>query len=152
MDSRNDIYFTNLLDEDSNIDEEICTVPQYLNQSAEVSTQTSQFSNEVRSTLKKTPRSGNFCIEEDELLVSAWLNISLDAVQGNEQKHTAFWTRVHAFFHKHKKFSSERSQKSLANRWSAIQLATNKFCWCLSQIESRHQSGMTKQGKVNYSN
>ena len=35
-------------------------------------------------TSKSKRQVGNFTIEEDKLLVSTWLNTSLDAVQGNE--------------------------------------------------------------------
>ncbi|KAJ0097907.1 hypothetical protein Patl1_27908 [Pistacia atlantica] len=34
------------------------------------------------------------------------------------------------------------------NRWSTIQLATNKFCGCYAQIESRNQSGVNEQDKI----
>ena len=80
--------------------------------------------------------------------MSAWLNISLDAIQGNEQKHKAYWTRLWEYFHKYKIFASERSQVSLMNRWSTIQLVTNKFCGCYVQIESRNQSGVNEQDKL----
>ena len=39
----------------------------------------------------KTSRGGNFTVEDDLLIVSAWLNISLDVVQANEQKHKTYW-------------------------------------------------------------
>ena len=32
----------------------------------------------------------NFSVEEDEFLVSAWLNISVDAIHSNEQTHNTF--------------------------------------------------------------
>ncbi|KAI8523060.1 hypothetical protein RHMOL_Rhmol13G0045300 [Rhododendron molle] len=100
------------------------------------------------STSKKPQRGGNFTDEEDKLLVSAYLNISLDVVQGNDQKRKTYWRRVWDYFHQHKSFVSERNENSLMNRWSAIQLSVNKFCGCYAQIELRHQSGMTKGDKV----
>ncbi|KAL7262731.1 hypothetical protein ACSBR1_000986 [Camellia fascicularis] len=66
------------------------------------------------------------------MIISAWLNISLDPIQGNEQKSKAYWLRVLEYFHQFKTFSSSRSQTSLMNRWLAIQLATNKFCGIIS--------------------
>ncbi|CAI9785223.1 unnamed protein product [Fraxinus pennsylvanica] len=95
----------------------------------------------------KRLRGGNFTVEEDLLIVSAWLNVSLDALHGNEHKQKAFWTRLWEYFHKYKKFASTRTQVSLMNRWSTIQLATNKFCGCYAQIESRNQSGVNEQDK-----
>ena len=52
-----------------------------------VHTQQSPPEVQMESITKKTQWGGNFIVEEDCLIVSAWLNISLDAVQGNEQKH-----------------------------------------------------------------
>ncbi|KAL7226869.1 hypothetical protein ACSBR1_021857 [Camellia fascicularis] len=132
MDSQQDGYFTNLLQERPNIDEHYLMESQYLNQ----------------NTQKKPQRGGNFTIEEDKLLVSAWLNISLDAVHGNEQKRSTYWKRVWDFFHEHKKFESNRNENSLMNRWSTIQLAMNKFCGCYAQIESLHQSGINEDDKI----
>ncbi|CAL5433568.1 unnamed protein product [Camellia sinensis] len=34
------------------------------------------------------------------------------------------------------------------NRWSTIQLGTNKFCGFFAQIESMHQSGVNEQDKI----
>ena len=40
--------------------------------------------NEVVPRLKKSQRTKNFSVEEDKLIVSAWLNTSKDAITGNE--------------------------------------------------------------------
>ncbi|KAG5540990.1 hypothetical protein RHGRI_021023 [Rhododendron griersonianum] len=123
----------------------------YANQNAEEFTQASQTSAQMGSTSKKPQRSGNFTDEEeDKLLILAYLNISLDAVQGNDQKRKTYWRRVWDYFHEHKSFISERNENSLMNRWSAIQLSVNKFCGCYAQIELRHQSGVTKEDKLRY--
>ncbi|XP_028124012.1 glutathione S-transferase T3-like [Camellia sinensis] len=97
MDSQQDGYFTNLLQERPNIDEHYLMESQYLNQSTQVFAQESQFTTEIESLSKKPQRGGNFTIEEDKLLVSAWLNISLDAIHGNEQKRSTYWKRVGFF-------------------------------------------------------
>ena len=34
------------------------------------------------------------------------------------------------------------------NRWSTIQLATNKFCGCFAQVERLNRSGSTEKDKV----
>ena len=53
------------------------------------------------------------------MIISAWLNISLDALKGNEQKSKTYWQRVCKFFHEYKPKSYPiRSQNSLMNRWS----------------------------------
>ena len=83
------------------------------------------------------------------MIISAWLNISLDVVQGNEQKSKTHWQRVFKFFPEYKPKSCPiRSQNSLMNRWLAIQLATNKFCGCFAHIERLNQSGLTEKNKV----
>ncbi|GAB2275098.1 hypothetical protein Dimus_039108 [Dionaea muscipula] len=145
-------FYTNLLNQRSSVDDRVILESQddmdyYLNQNTLVSTQISQSSIGIGSTSKKS-RGGNFSVEEDNLIVSAWLNNSIDPVQGNEQKHKAFWLRVWEYFHKNKQFTSDRTQNSLMHRWSAIQLATNKFCGCFAQIESRQQSGLTENDRV----
>ncbi|KAM6571869.1 hypothetical protein CsatA_015949 [Cannabis sativa] len=45
-----------------------------------------------------------------------------------------FWARVHEYYEKNKKSTfSECTACSIRSRWSAIQLATNKFCGALTQ-------------------
>ncbi|KAI8558288.1 hypothetical protein RHMOL_Rhmol04G0079700 [Rhododendron molle] len=154
MNAPKNAYFTNLLQDGVILEDELSMEPQdevgftYANQNAEEFTQASQTSAQMGSTSKKPQRGGNFTDEEDKLLVSAYLNISLDAVQGNDQKRKTYWRRVWDYFHEHKSFVSERNENSLMNRWSAIQLSVNKFCGCYAQIELRHQSGMTEEDKV----
>ncbi|CAL5393767.1 unnamed protein product [Camellia sinensis] len=155
MDSQTptDAYFTNLLQGGSNLLGEFMMkspnqIGQCSSQHGEVAGQESQLSPQIESTTKKSQRGGNFSTEEDNLLVSAWLNTSLDAIHGNEQKHKTYWNRVWEYFHKYKTFTSERNQNSLMNRWSTIQLGTNKFCGFFAQIESMHQSGVNEQDKI----
>ncbi|KAL6640451.1 hypothetical protein ACP70R_021574 [Stipagrostis hirtigluma subsp. patula] len=93
-------------------------------------------------------RSKNFSVQEDILLVSAWLEISTDAVQGNEQSRTSYWQRIHDYFHEHKDFPSDRNANSLAHRWGVILESVNRFCGWYAQIENRRQSGVTEQDKV----
>ena len=87
-----------------------------------------------KSTTKRGQREINFTVDEDIKLVSAWLNVNLDAVTSTDQKHTTFWERIWFTFHNDKKFNHIRD--SLNSRWSTIQRETNKFCGCLAQIEN----------------
>jgi len=104
---------------------------------------------EVEAIGKGIPkRTKNFTIDEDEQFVKSWLNVSLDPVKGVDQSRTTYWKRIHAHFHAHKDFSSDRSQGSLMNRWSGIQHDVNLFASCLSKIEGRNQSGVTIDDKV----
>ena len=114
MDSQENMSFTNLLQRDSNLDKQFLSESQCTPMSVEASPP------QVQIPTSKTRWCDNFTIEEDKLLVSAWLNTSLDAVHRNEQKHEAFYERIAAYFEEYKEFDSERSTNSLSNRWSTI--------------------------------
>ena len=45
-------------------------------------------------TPKTATRGGNFSVEKDVLLVSAWLNTSVDPMHDNEQKQEKFIAKV----------------------------------------------------------
>lgn len=103
----------------------------------------------MRSTAKKSQRGRNFSIEEDILLVTAWLNTDIDLIQGNDTKPKTFWERISKNYHEHKtEIIVERSIHSLSNRWSIIQLSTNKFCGYLAQVELKNSNGVSEQDKV----
>ena len=72
------------------------------------------------STTKKSQRGINFSVEEDILLVSAFLNVNQDVVKSNNQKRHTYWTRIWEYYHKWKTFTSEHMTGSLMNRWSTI--------------------------------
>ncbi|KAG8058764.1 hypothetical protein GUJ93_ZPchr0002g25676 [Zizania palustris] len=94
-------------------------------------------------------RTKNFSEKEDEMLVSAWLNISLNPIPGNGQSHYTYWRRIYDYFHANKDFVSDRSQSSLMHRWSCIQDNVNKFAGCLSRIEARsRQSSVSSHDKI----
>ncbi|KAG6654179.1 glutathione S-transferase T3-like [Carya illinoinensis] len=104
---------------------------------------------QVRARTKLSQRGVSFTVEEDNLLVSGWLNISIDAIRGTDQKSTQLWIRIHDYFNTYKNANwPERSVGSLTNRWSTIQKATNKFCGFLAQVESMHPSGTNEQDKI----
>ncbi|XP_018809683.2 glutathione S-transferase T3-like [Juglans regia] len=104
---------------------------------------------EQRHPSKKVQRGASFTVEEDNLLVSVWLNISIDAIRGTDQKSSQLWERITSFYHEYKKSNiANRSEGFLMNRWSTIQKWTNKFCAFLAQVESLHPSGATEQDKI----
>nr|XP_023875831.1 glutathione S-transferase T3-like [Quercus suber]XP_023875896.1 glutathione S-transferase T3-like [Quercus suber] len=100
-----------------------------------------------KSITKKSQQGNNFTVDEDIKLVSAWLNVSLDALTLTDQKHTIFWDRIWSTFHNDKKFNC--SKNSLSSQWSTIQRETNKFCGYLTQIENWNESGKTEHDKIN---
>ena len=93
-------------------------------------------------------RSKNFSKDEDELLVSAWLNVSLDPVHGVDQSRSTYWKRIYDYFHINKTFDSDRTQSSLMSRWSGILHDVNLYAGCVSKIEARNQSGLSIADKV----
>ncbi|KAG6650219.1 hypothetical protein CIPAW_06G026600 [Carya illinoinensis] len=104
---------------------------------------------EKRHFSKKVQRGAFFTVEEENLLVSTWLNISIDAIRGTDQKSTQMWERITIFYHEYKKSNiANRSEGSLMNRWFTIQKWTNKFCAYIAQVESLHPSGATEQDKI----
>jgi len=93
-------------------------------------------------------RSKNFSTEEDCLLVSAWLNVGMDPIQGVDQSQGTYWGRIYDYFHANKTFESTRTTVSLMNRWSGIQHDVNLFCGCVTRIQDRNRSGSRVDDKV----
>jgi hypothetical protein len=75
----------------------------------------------------------------NNMLVTVWLYVTIDVVQGNQQKYKVYWQKICDYFHEHKTFEASHNQTSLMNRWSTIQLAVNKFCGFLAQVEKLPQ-------------
>lgn len=71
----------------------------------------------VRPNNKRTK---NFTIEEDQVLVSAWLYASLDPIIRNEQKNATYWKRIHEQYELHKPEGSDRNISSLTHRWVVV--------------------------------
>ncbi|KAG2598248.1 hypothetical protein PVAP13_5KG475800 [Panicum virgatum] len=93
-------------------------------------------------------RSKNFSTEEDCLLVSAWLNVGMDPIQGVDQSQGTYWGRIYDYFHANKTFESTRTTISLMNRWSGIQHDVNLFCGCVTWIQDRNRSGSRVDDKI----
>ena len=104
--------------------------------------------NEVIPRVRKSQRTKNFFIEEDKLIVSAWLNTSKDAITGNEQQGGALWQRILQYLELHGGNHGERSQSSIKTHWIDINAKCSKFVGFYSQIERLRQSGHTEQNNV----
>ena len=96
----------------------------------------------------KGKRGINFSVEEDQVLVSVWLNTSVDAIHSNEQTHNTFRQKVWEYFTQYNTSDTARTAISLISRWTMISKETNRFCGCMAKVNVRHQSGITKQDKV----
>ncbi|CAL4919738.1 unnamed protein product [Urochloa decumbens] len=93
-------------------------------------------------------RSKNFNEKEDLLLVSAWLEISMDPVQSIDQTRATYWHRIHDYYHEHKDFTSDRNISSLSHRWGIISASVSLFCGWYNQVQHKNQSGATEQDKI----
>ena len=81
---------------------------------------------------------------EDEMLISAWLNTSKDAIVGNNQKSGTFWKRVgDLFFAALCGGDSVESSQHLhyKQRWHKISNDTSKFCGAYAAAERQISSG-----------
>ena len=63
-------------------------------------------------TSNLTKHGGNFSVDEDNVLVSAWLNISMDAVQGTDQRIENFWEKIWQYFCEDNNYRTTRSASS----------------------------------------
>ena len=102
---------------------------------------------EVESSMK-TKEGINFNVDEDKLLVLAWLNTNVDAIHSYEGKQNTFREKVWEYFHNHNTFGTTRTAISLTSRWGMIDNETNRFCGCMAQVKAISQSGTTEQDKV----
>ena len=117
-------------------------------QAVDVPVQPSGGAPRPRSTRPYSKRTKNFDPKEDLVVVAAWLNTSKDPVRRANQPRGSFWSRIHAFYEKHKTTEAFRTESSIMHRWMTILDQVNKFCACYEAIERRNQSGATIQDKV----
>ena len=143
MDSRNYSSFIDLVRGNINLKDEIFDVTE----SSPLLVEDSPLNDEVATSKKKQVRGVNFNVEEDKLLVAAWLNTSVDPVYGNEQHKTTFYGKVAKYFMDYKT-DSTRSVASLTTRWGTINRETVKFVGSLAKIEANNESGTTAHDKV----
>ena len=143
MDSRNYSSFIDLVRGNISLEDEIFDV----SESSPLLVEDSPLNDEVATSKKKQARGVNFSVEEDKLLVAAWLNTSVDPVYGNEQHKTTFYGKVAKYF-MDQKTDSTRSVASLTTRWGTINRETVKFVGSLAKIEAKNESGTTAHDKV----
>ena len=147
MSSETPAYFTSLLNNGlDNIDsvpidnDDPYKISGYLSSEApDMSYETPAKTSQTASTTKKAQRFVIYSIEEDLLLVSTWLNVSLDAVKGNEQKSGQYWTRIWEYFHEHKTFKSDCKASSLQHHWGLIQSTVNKFVDFMNKLKTNEK-------------
>ena len=94
MDSRNYSSFTDVIRGNISLEDELFDV----SKTSPLLVEDSSLNDEVATSKKKSIRGVNFNVEEDKLLVAAWLNTSVDLVYGNEQRKTTFYGK-HVVLH-----------------------------------------------------
>ena len=99
-------------------------------------------------TSNPTKRGGNFNADEDNLLVSAWLNICMDVMHGTNQKADKFWEKIWQYFCVNNTYRTTHFASSVSSRWGTINRETSKFARFMAKVEARNQSGVTDQMKV----
>ncbi|XP_022551917.1 glutathione S-transferase T2-like [Brassica napus] len=87
---------------------------------------------------------------EDVVLISAWLNTSNDPFVGNEQKASAFWKRIGAYYSSSPPISSlpKRESSNYKQRWQKISDSVSKFVGCYNQAVSQRTSGQSEDDVV----
>ncbi|KAL0825283.1 hypothetical protein Bca101_048960 [Brassica carinata] len=81
---------------------------------------------------------------DDEVLISAWLNTSKDAVVGNDQKSGTFWKRVGEYYAASPhgvEDGEKREHLHCKQRWHRINDQVNKFCGAYSAAGRQISSG-----------
>jgi hypothetical protein len=102
----------------------------------------------VRRKPRNQPRrTKNFSAREDEMIARAWLNVSMDPVEGSER--ASYWKRIHDYYQSNRDFKSDRNQCSVTHRWSTIQDSVCRFERCLGRVKGgAGQEGVITQDVV----
>lgn len=92
--------------------------------------------NEPHLMKKKQSKSSNYKPEEDECLCYPWMSISLEAMVGIDQTKATFWKRIEEYYASNVKIPFNRTQGSLAHRWSVIQDCCYRWSGCVDQVNN----------------
>ncbi|PUZ65800.1 hypothetical protein GQ55_3G254300 [Panicum hallii var. hallii] len=101
-----------------------------------------------RKTKGVAKRNQNYSGNEDETLISAYLNVSKDQVVGINQPAKSYWQRILDYYNEFRTTTTTRTRSSLQHRWGEIQRDTTKFCGFYDEIERKNQSGKKKRAEL----
>ncbi|TVU18785.1 hypothetical protein EJB05_34898, partial [Eragrostis curvula] len=100
----------------------------------------------TRNQKEPKTKGPNYSIKEDESLVLAWEEVTLDPVAGNDQEGDTYWARIaekyNACGHTHRPIGS------LQHCWGYIQECCSRWAGCLEQVEGNRPSGTVIQDEV----
>ena len=99
-------------------------------------------------TFNSTKSGDNFSVDEDLLLISAWLNIGMDAMHGTEQNGKKIWAKIWEYFCANNTYGTTRSSSSLLSRWGNINREISRIAGFMAKIKARNRSGATDEDKV----
>jgi hypothetical protein len=90
---------------------------------------------------KRAPRI-NWSEEENIRLAHAWLNNSVDSIEGNGNKGEYYWRDVANEFNNNRPTNShKRTVKQLKSHWGGVKKDVTKFCGVYAQVKSTYTSG-----------
>ncbi|KAL9678731.1 hypothetical protein QQ045_016581 [Rhodiola kirilowii] len=78
---------------------------------------------------------------EDKLLISGWLNVSIDPLIGTDQKADAFWDRVLQYCEEDNPGVIKRGVVAMRKRWQRINEGSQKFGSCYEEAQRTIGSG-----------
>ena len=78
---------------------------------------------------------------EDKLLISAWLNVSIDPLVGTDQKADAFWDRIQQYCEEDNPGVIKRGAAAMRKRWQRINEGAQKFGSCYEDAYKKMGSG-----------
>jgi hypothetical protein len=91
-----------------------------------------------RKTKGVAKRNQNYSGNEDETLISAYLNVSKDQVVGINQQAKSYWQKILDYYNEFRTTTTTRTWSS-QHRWGEIQWATTKFCGFYDEIERKNK-------------
>nr|XP_017225386.1 PREDICTED: glutathione S-transferase T3-like [Daucus carota subsp. sativus] len=84
---------------------------------------------------------GHWTWVEDKLLISAWLNVSIDPLIGTDQKAEAFWDRIKQYCEEDNPGVIKRGVVAMRKRWQRINEGAQKFGSCYDEAQRMIGSG-----------
>ncbi|XP_017221425.1 glutathione S-transferase T3-like [Daucus carota subsp. sativus] len=79
--------------------------------------------------------------EEDKLLISAWLNVSIDPLTGTDQKGETFWERIRQYCEESDHGLIKRGVVAIRKRWQRINEGAQKYGACFEKAQKLIGSG-----------
>jgi hypothetical protein len=83
----------------------------------------------------------NWTEDENIRLLSAWLNNSVDPIDGNDKKAEYYWKSVAAEFNSNTPPNYRRTVVQCKTHWGGVKKEITKFCGVYSQVRSTWSSG-----------